>query len=87
MHEEQIASGPFRSIGTYNGPGGNAMRIFQTEEGTREIIWAHGWGQTHDAFVPAIAGLAADAQHIALDFPGFGASPLPSSINGATCIA
>lgn len=78
MVQEQIASGPFRMVETYTGPGGNAMRIFATEEGPREVVWAHGWGQSHDAFVPAIAGVLADAQHIAVDFPGFGGSPLPS---------
>lgn len=45
------------------------------------IIWGHGWGQDHQAFDPLISGIK-NADHIALDFPGFGASPNPSEVWG-----
>jgi len=41
------------------------------------ILWAHGWGHTHANFAPLITPLEPHANHIALDFPGFGASPPP----------
>ena len=41
------------------------------------ILWAHGWGHTHANFSPLIAPLEPHANHIALDFPGFGASSPP----------
>lgn len=41
------------------------------------MIWAHGWGQSHASFVPIITPFESQAHHIALDFPGFGASPSP----------
>jgi pimeloyl-ACP methyl ester carboxylesterase len=40
------------------------------------LVWAHGWGQSGDAFralAPAFPGMA----NILLDFPGFGRSPPP----------
>lgn len=43
------------------------------------IIWGHGWGQSHQAFNAMIAPLKNTAQHISLDFPGFGESPSPPS--------
>lgn len=46
------------------------------------VIWAHGWGQTHAAFLPLIQSLTPYADHIALDFPGFGQSPPPSAVWG-----
>ncbi len=41
------------------------------------IIWAHGWGQTHQSFAQLIAPLTPFANHISLDFHGFGQSPMP----------
>lgn len=41
------------------------------------IIWAHGWGQSHKCFKPLITSLENHANHIAIDLPGFGASPEP----------
>jgi pimeloyl-ACP methyl ester carboxylesterase len=41
------------------------------------IIWAHGWGQSHAAFLPLITPLARAGYHITLDLPGFGQSPAP----------
>lgn len=42
------------------------------------IFWAHGWGQNHESFAPLITPLERHAHHIAVDFPGFGASSAPS---------
>lgn len=41
------------------------------------FIWAHGWGQSHQAFLPLIGSFINEGRHIAIDFPGFGASPHP----------
>lgn len=41
------------------------------------VMWGHGWGQTHAGFLPLISSLEKTAHHIALDFPGFGASDMP----------
>ncbi len=41
------------------------------------IIWAHGWGHTHNNWAQIIAPLENIANHIVLDFPGFGESPPP----------
>ncbi|MGH1455871.1 MAG: alpha/beta fold hydrolase [Alphaproteobacteria bacterium] len=41
------------------------------------IIWAHGWGQNHAAFMPLVTSLEHRGFHITLDFPGFGQSPSP----------
>ncbi len=41
------------------------------------IFWAHGWGQSHAAFLPLITPFEPRANHIAVDFPGFGESPPP----------
>ncbi len=40
----------------------------------------HGWGRTHDDFDAILDGFDA----LALDLPGFGASPAPSAVWGAT---
>ncbi len=42
------------------------------------VFWAHGWGQDHKSFSPLISPLERHAHHIAVDFPGFGASSAPS---------
>lgn len=41
------------------------------------VVWAHGWGQTHQAFASVMQPFLAQADHISLDFPGFGRSPPP----------
>lgn len=40
-------------------------------------MWAHGWGQSHQAWNNFIDTFQNKAHHIALDFPGFGAAPVP----------
>lgn len=41
------------------------------------LIWAHGWGHDREVFLPLAAALSAQASHLLIDFPGFGASPPP----------
>ncbi len=41
------------------------------------ILWAHGWGQTHAGFAQLIPPLESLANHIAIDFAGFGESDTP----------
>jgi pimeloyl-ACP methyl ester carboxylesterase len=45
--------------------------------GAIELIWAHGWGQTHEALLPLAQAMRHAARSILIDFPGFGASPIP----------
>ncbi len=45
--------------------------------GPVELIWAHGWGQTHAALLPLAQAMRRSARSILIDFPGFGASSLP----------
>ncbi len=46
------------------------------------ILWAHGWGQSHGAFLPLAESLPQSGRHLIVDFPGFGASPVPADIWG-----
>ncbi|MDH5722005.1 MAG: alpha/beta hydrolase [Alphaproteobacteria bacterium] len=41
------------------------------------IIWAHGWGQDHKAFLQIMESLKSLGNHYMLDFPGFGESSQP----------
>lgn len=41
------------------------------------VIWAHGWGQSHKAFLKVAEPLKDRTRHILLDLPGFGQSPPP----------
>lgn len=41
------------------------------------LVWGHGWGQDHRAFLPLLSGVEKAGRHIVLDFPGFGKSPAP----------
>lgn len=43
-----------------------------------QIIWGHGWGHTHKALQPLAESLSG-YHHYLLDFPGFGASPMPEA--------
>jgi pimeloyl-ACP methyl ester carboxylesterase len=42
-----------------------------------ELVWAHGWGHSHESLVPLAAAMRSRAGSVLVDFPGFGASPLP----------
>ncbi len=46
---------------------------------TPRVVALHGWGRDRHDFAPVLAGLDA----IALDLPGFGASPVPDAVIGA----
>jgi pimeloyl-ACP methyl ester carboxylesterase len=60
---------------------GTELALFHLEgdsaAGSVELIWAHGWGQTHEALLPLAQAMRRSARSILIDFPGFGASPLP----------
>ena len=45
--------------------------------GPVELIWAHGWGHTHQNLLPLARAMRRAARSVLIDFPGFGASPLP----------
>jgi pimeloyl-ACP methyl ester carboxylesterase len=47
-----------------------------------QIIWAHGWGQSGDAFAPLAQSFAPFATNYLLDFPGFGQNPPPAQAWG-----
>lgn len=40
------------------------------------LLYLHGWGQNHQAFLPLIESLGEGYEHIAIDCPGFGASSM-----------
>jgi pimeloyl-ACP methyl ester carboxylesterase len=46
------------------------------------LVWAHGWGQTHEAMAPLAQAMRHVAGSVLLDLPGFGASPLPPAAWG-----
>lgn len=46
------------------------------------VVWGHGWGQSHAGFLELCAPLENLAQHIILDFPAFGGSPMPKDAWG-----
>jgi pimeloyl-ACP methyl ester carboxylesterase len=53
-------------------------------EGPVRVIWLHGWGRRGQDFAAAANDLARrGVASVALDLPGFGASPAPSSAGGA----
>src|SRR5262249_44633507 len=41
------------------------------------LIWGHGWGHSHAALMPLARAMQAMAASLVIDFPGFGAAPLP----------
>jgi pimeloyl-ACP methyl ester carboxylesterase len=45
--------------------------------GAPELIWAHGWGHTHQALLPLAQAMRPVADSWLVDLPGFGASPPP----------
>jgi pimeloyl-ACP methyl ester carboxylesterase len=46
-----------------------------------QLVWAHGWGHTHANLLP-LAEAMRPAHSALIDFPGFGASPLPPGVWG-----
>lgn len=47
-----------------------------------QIVWAHGWGQSGEAFAPLAQSFAPFATNYLLDFPGFGQNPPPAEAWG-----
>jgi pimeloyl-ACP methyl ester carboxylesterase len=45
--------------------------------GSVELIWAHGWGQTHASLLPLAEAMRRSAHSMLIDLPGFGASSPP----------
>jgi pimeloyl-ACP methyl ester carboxylesterase len=53
-------------------------------EGTPRVLWLHGWARRGEDFTRAAGALArGGVASVALDLPGFGASPLPREPGGA----
>jgi pimeloyl-ACP methyl ester carboxylesterase len=42
-----------------------------------ELVWAHGWGHSHESLAPLAQAMQPRAVSRLVDLPGFGASPLP----------
>lgn len=58
------------------------MQFFTRTIGEKDspvILWGHGWGQSHEAFLPLAESLARQGRHVLIDFPGFGQSPRPAT--------
>lgn len=59
--------------------------------GNIQLIWGHGWGQSHAAFLPLVKSLQRAGTHHLIDFPGFGQSSAPQDVWGtkdyADCVA
>ncbi len=51
-------------------------------EGT-PLLYLHGWGCDHSIFYPMMESLDDVGRQIALDFPGFGETPLPKGVWGS----
>ena len=60
-----------------DGVGMALCHVKSPAEKAAQLIWAHGWGQSHAAMLPLAESLKAIADSILLDFPGFGASQPP----------
>jgi len=57
-------------------------------DGPVQVLWLHGWSRTGADFAAAAKLLADDGiASVALDLPGFGASPLPSEAGGSALYA
>jgi pimeloyl-ACP methyl ester carboxylesterase len=58
---------------------GRPLQDIPGGEVTPHVVWAHGWGQDHHAFLALAGSLARAAHHTLVDFPGFGESPRPAA--------
>ena len=59
--------------------------LFGTRLGTESprVVALHGWGRSHQDFASSLEGLDA----ISIDLPGFGVSPAPLEVGGASMYA
>lgn len=60
----------------------NSMNLFTRIIGFKDapvIVWGHGWGQSHEAFLPLAESLEKLGKHVLIDFSGFGKSPKPQT--------
>ncbi|MBV8960821.1 MAG: alpha/beta hydrolase [Actinobacteria bacterium] len=59
-------------------------RLFGTAfgPGVPRVVALHGWARTHADFTGVLGGLDADTGAIAVDLPGFGATPPPPEVWG-----
>ena len=59
--------------------------LFGTRFGTAppRVVALHGWGRSHQDFASSLEGLDA----VSIDLPGFGVSPAPSEVGGASMYA
>ncbi len=53
------------------------MAFHRFGEGEHLFLWAHGWGQSHDAFMPLAQSFERRGVNCLIDFPGFGKSDMP----------
>jgi pimeloyl-ACP methyl ester carboxylesterase len=65
---------------------GAAFAVFDLPSSLAEtpitLVWAHGWGHDHTALLPLADAMRGLASSVLIDFPGFGASPIPSEVWG-----
>jgi pimeloyl-ACP methyl ester carboxylesterase len=70
---------------TGGGAGFAAFRLgVNTDQPSTLLIWGHGWGHTHADLMPMAQAVQAIAPSLLIDFPGFGASPMPPAAWGTT---
>lgn len=57
-------------------------------EGPTRVVWLHGWARRGDDFAQCARTLADEGvASVSFDLPGFGASPLPQGVGGASLYA
>jgi pimeloyl-ACP methyl ester carboxylesterase len=65
---------------------GGELALFRLDgdsaAGSLALVWAHGWGHTHQNMLPLAEAMRRTARSILIDFPGFGTSPLPAEAWG-----
>ena len=58
---------------------GQALTYATLGAGDTAFLWGPGWGQDHRTFLSLAERFSSFGTHYLIDFPGFGASPAPSS--------
>lgn len=59
-----------------------AYRLAGAATGAPELVWGHGWAHSHASLLPLAVAMRSRADSLLVDFPGFGASPLPPGVWG-----